>query len=240
MLEHKLVLPYKLEKHLAEICSSHPAYSNLLSVWNINKKRCQEVLSTVIMNYPHYTKHDISHCEAIITNIEMLLGEEAIQFLSPTDTWLLLHSAYLHDIGMVVACKKIEKNWGTEEFQNYLQELEHSDDEALVQNVRFINSLGDKFEDKENILSWLLRVRYSVTVIIADYFRKQHASDSNCYIQDMEKYFDFDLGCHGLIQQRFFSLLGNLVCLHTEPCEKILDLDYQTNGYNADYAHPRF
>lgn len=240
MLEHELVLPYKLEKHLEDMCSSYPAYSNLLSVWNINKKRCQEILSTVIMNYPHYTKHDTSHCEAIITNIEMLLGEEAIQFLSPTDTWLLLHSAYLHDIGMAVACKKIEKNWETEEFQNYLRELENSDDEALVQNARFINSLGDKFEEKDNILSWLLCIRYSITMLIADYFRKRHASDSNSYIQDMGKFFDFDLGCNGLIQQRFFSLIGNLVGLHTEPCEKLLELDYQTNGYNADYAHPRF
>ena len=32
---------------------------------------CQDALSTVVINYPHYTRHDVSHCEAIITNIEM-------------------------------------------------------------------------------------------------------------------------------------------------------------------------
>ena len=111
MSKDEIILPYKLEQHLVEICNSNATYANLLSVWNINKKMCQDVLSTVVMNYPHYTKHDISHCEAIITNIEMLLGEEAIKALSPTDTWLLLHAAYLHDIGMVIECKKIEKNW---------------------------------------------------------------------------------------------------------------------------------
>lgn len=112
MLKNEIILPYKLEQHLAEICNSNATYANLLSVWNINKKMCQDVLSTVVMNYPHYTKHDISHCEAIITNIEMLLGEDAIKVLSPTDTWLLLHAAYLHDIGMVIECKKIEKKIG--------------------------------------------------------------------------------------------------------------------------------
>ena len=117
MSKEELVLPYKLEQHLAEICNSSDTYANLLSVWNINKKRCQEVLSTVVMNYPHYTKHDISHCEAVITAIEKLLGEDAIRTLSPTDTWLLLHAAYLHDIGMVIECKKIEDNWETETFQ---------------------------------------------------------------------------------------------------------------------------
>lgn len=61
MSKEELVLPYKLEQHLAEICNSSDTYANLLSVWNINKKRCQEVLSTVVMNYPHYTKHDVSH-----------------------------------------------------------------------------------------------------------------------------------------------------------------------------------
>lgn len=100
-------MPYKLERHLAEVCNNE-AYANLLSVWNINKKMCHDVLSTVVMNYPHYTKHDITHCEAIITSIEMLLGEEAIRVLSPTDTWLLLHAAYLHDLGMVIECRRFK------------------------------------------------------------------------------------------------------------------------------------
>ena len=82
MTKDAIVLPYKLEQHLIDICSSNSAYENLLSVWNINKKICEDVLGNVVMNYPHYTKHDISHCESIITNIEMLLGEESIKTLS--------------------------------------------------------------------------------------------------------------------------------------------------------------
>lgn len=240
MQKDKLVLPYKLEQHLIEMCTDNSAYVNLLSVWNINKKTCQDVLSTVIMNYPHYTKHDISHCEAIITNIEMLLGEEAIKTLSPTDTWLLLHAAYLHDIGMVLECRKIEENWETKEFQEYLYELESSSDNTLAQNAKFINSLGDVLGKKEKILSWPVKVRHAVTLIIADYYRRRHALESKVYIEDMGKTFHIDLGYNGLIQQRLISLLGELVCLHTESNEKVLNLDYQTNGYNADYVHPRF
>lgn len=240
MSKNELVLPYKLEQHLVEICNSNTIYANLLSVWNINKKMCQDVLSTVVMNYPHYTKHDISHCEAIITNIEMLLGEEAIKSLSPTDTWLLLHAAYLHDIGMVIECKKIEENWESGEFQEYLHDLEDSNDDELVQNARFINSLGDKLGKKENVMSWPVRVRYAVTLLIADYYRRQHAEDSNSYIKDMGAAFHIDLGFNGLIPQRLIMLLADIVCLHTESSIKVLDLDYRTNGFNADYAHPRF
>ena len=240
MSKDELVLPYKLEQHLVEICSSNAAYANLLSVWNINKKMCQDALSTVVMNYPHYTKHDVSHCEAIITNIEMLLGEDAIKALSPTDTWLLLHAAYLHDIGMVIECKKIEKNWESKEFQNYLHELENSNDDALAQNAQFINSLGDKLGKKEDVMSWPVRIRYAVTLLIADYYRRQHAEDSKSYIKDMESVFHIDFGFNGLIQQRLILLLADIVCLHTKSSKKVLDLDYRTNGFNADYAHPRF
>ena len=95
MTKDNIVLPYKLEQHLTEICKENPTYINLLSVWNINKKMCQDALSTVVINYPHYTRHDVSHCEAIITNIEMLLGEEAIRLLLHTDSWLLMHSVFL-------------------------------------------------------------------------------------------------------------------------------------------------
>lgn len=238
-LYEKCRLPYKLEQHLIEVCNNS-TYANLLSVWNINKKMCQDALSTVVVNYPHYTKHDISHSEAILTNIEMLLGEEAIKILSPTDTWLLLQAAYLHDIGMVIECKKIEENWNSKEFQDYLHYMETSNDDSLAENAKFINSLGDKLEKKEDVFAWPVRVRYAVTLLIAAYYRNQHAKDSKSYIEDMGRIFHIDLGFNGLIQQRLIMLLADIVYLHTESSKKILELDYQTNGFNSDYVHPRF
>lgn len=240
MTTEELILPYKLEQHLIEICNSSATYKNLLSVWNINKKVCQDVLNTVVMNYPHYTNHDVSHCEAIITNIEMLLGEKVIRALSPTDTWLLLHAAYLHDIGMVIECKKIEQNWESKEFQEYLHEMEDSNDEAMAKNAQFINSLGDKLGKKESVPSWPVHVRNAVTILIAEYYRRQHAETSSSYVKDMGSMFHLDLSFNDLIQERLIQLLGDIICLHTEDGRKILDLDYRTNGFNADYAHPRF
>lgn len=240
MTKDELVLPYKLEQHLVEICNANATYTNLLSVWNINKKMCQDALTTVVMNYPHYTRHDVSHCEAIITNIEMLLGEEAIRSLSPTDTWLLLHAAYLHDIGMVIECKRIEDNWASKAFQDYLHEMENSGDEALAQNAKFINSFGKTWNRSEPVLAWPVKVRYAVTLLIADYYRRRHAEDSRSYMEDIGDSFHIDLGFNGLIQQRLIRLVADIAYLHTEYNEKILELDYRTNGFNADYAHPRF
>lgn len=240
MTTEELILPYKLEQHLTEICNSSATYKNLLSVWNINKKMCQDVLNTVVMNYPHYTNHDVSHCEAIITNIEMLLGEKVIRALSPTDTWLLLQAAYLHDIGMVIECKKIEQNWESKEFQEYLHEMEDSNDDSMAKNAKFINSLGDKLGKKENVSSWPVHVRNAVTLLIAEYYRRQHAETSGSYVKDMGSMFHLDFSFNNLIQERLIQLLGDIICLHTQSGRKILDLDYRTNGFNADYAHPRF
>ena len=240
MTTEELILPYKLEQHLTEICNSSATYKNLLSVWNINKKMCQDVLNTVVMNYPHYTNHDVSHCEAIITNIEMLLGEKVIRALSPTDTWLLLQAAYLHDIGMVIECKKIEQNGESKEFQEYLHEMEDSNDDSMAKNAKFINSLGDKLGKKEKVSSWPVHVRNAVTLLIAEYYRRQHAETSGSYVKDMGSMFHLDFSFNNLIQERLIQLLGDIICLHTQSGRKILDLDYRTNGFNADYAHPRF
>lgn len=225
MTKDELVLPYKLGQHLAEICNINATYANLLSVWNINKKMCQDALSTVVMNYPHYTRHDASHCEAIITNMEMLLGKDAIRMLSPTDTWLLLHAAYLHDIGMIIECKRIEDNWATKEFQDYLHDTENSADEALAQSAKLINSFGENWKELVPVLSWPVRVRSVVTLLIADYYRRRHAEDSHSYMDDMESAFHIDLGYNGLIQQRLIKLLADIAYLHTESNEDILSLD---------------
>lgn len=240
MSDNNKYIPYKLETHLTEICGEDPIYVNLLDSWHINKKTCLNLLSDVVFNYPHYTKHDISHSEAIITNIEMLLGEEAIRSLSPTDTWLLLNAAYLHDLGMVIDNKIIEQNWETQEFQDYLHGLENSNDSSLSESAKYINSLEKNLKDNKDVRAWPVRVRKAVTIIIADYYRSGHAKESQNYIQNMKNRLHIDLEYNGLIQHRLILLLSDIAYMHNESSMKIFELDYNTNGFNADYAHPRF
>lgn len=240
MMENSKYMPYKMETHLTEICSENDIYTNLLDSWHINKKTCLNVLNNVSFNYPHYTKHDISHSEAIITNIEMLLGEDSIRSLSPTDTWLLLNAAYLHDFGMVIDNKVIEQNWDTKEFQKYLKELENSEDEELAESAIYINSLKDNLKDNRDARAWPVRVRKAVILIIADYYRRGHAKESQEYIQNMKDKLHIDLEYNGLIQHRLIMLLSDIAYLHNEASSRVLELDYKTDGFNADYAHPRF
>ena len=109
---------YKLETHLKLLCENNPEYENLYSSWGLNKTTYKNILGTIQINYPHYSLHDATHSESIITNIEMILGEERIKRLSPTDTWLILNCAYLHDFGMVLLYSNIEREGQLMIFKN--------------------------------------------------------------------------------------------------------------------------
>ena len=134
----------------------------------------------------------------------------------------------------------MQKDWETETFQEYLHESENSTDEELAESARYINSFRNTLGKKENVRSWPVRVRYAVTLLIADYYRRQHAQDSNLYVKDMGNPFHIDLSFNGLIQSRLINLLSDIVGSHGEASSKILELDPVTDGFNADYAHPRF
>ena len=232
---------HRLEEHLKEVSEQYKEYENLYASWCLNKKACVETLQTIVVNYPHYSVHDARHSETILASIELLLGEDRIQLLSPTDTWLLLHAVYAHDLGMVLSAETIEKVWPTKGFQQYIKDLCHSQDKNLSEAAQYICDFSEKM--KENIV-WPLSIRKYVTEIIADYFRRYHASISKEYIiqngikTKVIDWIQFDQ--NGLIPRRLVALLGEISELHMKSFDDVLQLEHITNGYNADYAHPRF
>lgn len=227
------MLEYKLESHLNDLCMKHPRYISLNSTWTLNKRACSDLLKSVLMHYPHYSLHDASHSEAVLSKMEMLLGDRIMK-LSPTDTWLLLHAAYVHDLGMVIQWDEIEKLWEEDEFKNYLEALRNSSDSEIREAANFI--LNSKTDD----MVWPLKASRYVSLINADYFRSRHSQRSKALLFSEESELHVDLGHNHLVQPRLIKLLGEICALHTAPTEKVLELDYQTNGFDSDYAHPRF
>jgi len=227
---------YSLEGHLKQLCETHPAYTSLLSTWNLSKIACADALKTVVTSYPHFSLHDISHAEAVITKIEMLLGDR-VEKLSPTDTWLILHAAYAHDLGMVLKWEDIEKIWKEPEFARFLRKSTESLDMDLQKAARSIDAL---LRCTEGACFDPLKISRYVTLVNAAYFRKYHSDISRKYIDLWEEGLGIDFSHSGLIQPRLVKLLGVICELHTADSDEVLKLDYQTDGYGADYAHPRF
>lgn len=235
-----LTTPYSLERHLQALCAQDGSFDNLLATWSLNKRSCAEGLKTVAQNFPHYSVHDDRHSETILSNMEMLLGEKRIAVLSPTDTWLLLQVAYLHDFGMALLYERVESVWGDEDFQDYLKELRESFNPSLKEASLYLNALHENLGNKDFEKSWPLKVRRYTTQVIAGYFRGKHADLSAAYAEQMKTCWGIDLTHSGLIPGRLIKLIGRISSLHTRDTKEVLELDYRTDGYGADYAHPRF
>ena len=226
---------YKLTQHLKELCEQNPEYANLYSTWNLNQRTCSDILKNVVLHYPHFSLHDASHAEAVLSKMEMVLGDR-IQNLSPTDTWLLLHTAYAHDLGMVLEWERIETKWKEPDFQDWLADQEKSQDGDLRKAIAFIRKAHDLGEEAD----WPLEARRCVSLIDEALFRGKHAQMSKEYIEFVRPELGLDLGHNNLIQPRLVKLLGQICKLHTDPLDCVMKLDYETNGFNSDYAHPRF
>ena len=225
-----------LEKHLAECAKENSNFNILYSTWESNKQKCANSLKTVLLNYPHFSIHDADHADTVISNIEMLLGEDRIKQLSPTDTWLLLHAAYTHDLGMVIEWKEVEKAWASDEFQDFLSGLEESKDRDLCAAVKWIRNIKEDKAEPE----WPLTTYRYVNLLKENYFRNRHAQLSRKHIDLQDSELQIDLGQSNLIQRRLILLLGQICEMHTAPTDYVLELEFETNGYSSDYAHPRF
>lgn len=230
---------YKLETHLKLLCENNPEYRNLCSSWELNKTTYKNILATIQLNYPHYSLHDSTHSESIITNIEMILGEDRIKKLSPTDTWLILNCAYLHDFGMALLHSNIEREWPSDNFQKYLGKLRKSSDPNLKEAANYIENLKDNLNKSDFEIIWPLKIRKYVTEIISDYYRGKHSTLTKEYLNKLDEW-NLDLTQNGLINTRLINLIGEISSLHTNDFDDVMKLDYISNGYNADYIHPRF
>lgn len=227
---------YRLDAHLEAICKEHVNYQNLYSTWTLNKLACANILKSTLTRYPYFSMHDASHAEAVLSKMEMLLGDR-VQNLSPTDTWLLLHAAYAHDLGMVVQWSEIEHVWEQPNFQQFLISLYSDEDREVCDAARFIQSAQKEIDTS---ILWPLKAHRYVDLINSAYFRGRHASMSRRYIRSDSSEFDLDLGHQGLIQPRIIKLLGNICEIHNAQLSEVLKLDYRTDGVGSDYAHPRF
>ena len=225
-----------VEEQLRKIALDEPEYAELWSTWELNKKTLEPVLGAIIKDYPHYSFHDHTHSESILSNIERALGNDGIEKLSPTDLWMLLHVAYLHDFGMVIADYKIREFWSTSEFESFLKEQMDSADEEMRKAATIVQSVNKREEyDK----CWPLDVKAAVILLTSKYCRWQHGDFSRSYILDIKKIWDIDIGHNKLVKKRLVSLMADISVMHTRPFEEIFTLHKEVNGFFNDYVHPR-
>lgn len=78
--------------------------------------RTNEIFST-------YTKHDISHIDAMLKHIDWLIPPSTQKVLTPADWLLITLSIYFHDLGMLVTSEEFEKRMTNDYFVKFLEKL---------------------------------------------------------------------------------------------------------------------
>lgn len=240
---------YTIENHLEHLSHGDDKCKTIYSIWNLNKQNLKRALSTIQINFPHYSIHDYSHADTIIQNIELYLGHERIKTLSITDSWLLLMSAYTHDIGMIVFMKNLELQLNAPGFLDELVEksnnrydLDLADAAKTILSLIAPDRISDKTMDSVNI-SAILKIKKSITLLSAELFRKIHHEQSKKIISGIDESFanEFNKFYSNDIPVRFLQILGDIAYCHGIGFYETIELlPQKSNGYASDYMHPRF
>lgn len=241
--------PYTLEKHLEATASDNQNAKILHSIWQMNKSHLPKAMDAITMNFPNFSLHEKSHCDTIIKNIEAFLGEDRIEKLSPTDTWLILMSAYTHDLGMVIFYRALEEKWVDKEFDEFIVQCSKSGfDKTLAESAQLIIELknitinGNKSSFSFDHSS-PLKIRNAVSLINAEFYRKNHHIRSKEILKGLDG--DFNrlsntFYCDQL-PNRFIKLLGEIAYGHGVNFEHVFEsMHYKANGFCSDFCHPRF
>lgn len=233
-----------LIKHLETKSQTHSDLSNLWHQWGFDEKLIPKALQNIVKLFPHYSRHDESHSKQILINIERLLGPENITLLTASDTWLILESAYLHDIGMVVPQYDIEETWSDKNFISYVSSVSEDKNNELSQFCSELLVQLNHEKPKPYKTSYsALESSEKFLYLLAEWFRKKHPERSNIISKAPRDSIGLSSPRTELIPQRLFRLLGRICESHGDSFENIVGekgLPYKESGLANEDCHPRF
>lgn len=227
-----------LKKHLKFRTENHSALFSLYSQWDFDEKLIPKALQMVGSLFTHYSRHDESHSKQILVNIERILGNN-ISLLTATDTWLLLESAYWHDIGMVVPQSDLHEAINDPQFQEFIESI-------CAQPHHELHSFACAFKLKTDSAwffhsSALLEMVSKFRELMAEWFRRKHPERAEQIVREPLSAVGINSPRTELIPARLFKLLGRICQMHGAPFEGILsDLPFREAGLAQDDCHPRF
>lgn len=247
----KPYIPLTIERQLElySKCEEHTERHEVLwHEWNHNKRWLIQLQQLILPSFPSYSKHDVSHSEAVLHNIEMMLGEENVKQLSATDCFVILHTVYIHDIGMCITHDERKDILKNKKFQEFLMKLCDGNSEEMGYYASVLlgkdKENGEKYKnDIDTVLSRNLQVYYAIIYLISEFRRRSHGEVSQQrllnWINEPDK---LGVGFSTIeIPSRLFYIIANCASTHTKwEFQAVLDLNQEDTGFAYDYVHPRF
>ena len=227
-----------IKNRLKKLCEEDPSLSVLWAQWTFDEQLISKALSSVSQIFPHYSIHDSSHSNQIVTNIERILGEDSIKLLSATDLWLILEAAFCHDIGMVIPMDKIREDWDTPEFKTFLFTIATDSSHEL----HFIGKKykGDNCQHVFHNAQWPLDAFEEVRLLLAEFYRRKHASRAEEIIRNPWKEISLNSPRNELLPTRLFKVMGKISSHHGYSFKDVMKLPRKAVGIGNDEANPRY
>lgn len=227
-----------LIEHLKRKTNEDDNVKILLSQWEFDQKLVGKALENIASYYPHFSSHNESHSHQILVNIERLLGDN-IHLLSATDTWLLLESAYWHDIGMLFNSQEAFEIVNDKEFKEYIENLANDNAQDLhdFAKVWHLQGWQNALIMYDNPILGTERYRQ----LIAEWYRRKHPAQSQKVISDPFLSLGINSPRTELLPKRIYRYLGQICLAHGTSFEQAMnDLPYRQTGMGTENCHPRF
>ncbi len=177
-------------EHQAAQAASLRAFDgiNLLGI----KRELEIIVGLIGRNgiFDEYTRHDISHIDAMLNIVDWLIPESTKAIMTPADWLMIVLAVYFHDVGMLVT-------------KNEFSERNSSDFPAFRDNELFAGSAGVDFRSKVDSLHTDEAERF----LYQEFVRRNHATRSRDWVTG--KISD-RLGASGEAAREISSLLGRL------------------------------
>lgn len=251
----ELRIPLTIEKQLENYSKQEghtDRHETLWHAWYQNKRWISQLLQITLNSFPTYSRHDETHALSVLNNIEMILGQDRIAQLSATDCFVLLHTVYIHDIGMCITQQDRKQIIENEAFIDMIDQLEANGDEVVKKSIKVLKctdyetQTGDS-EDRISRLKQLYRAKldvyYAIIELMANYRRGEHGDKS------AERLYDWTMQPDKLgtgfsmagVPLRIFLAIARSAQMHTcSNFDEIKKLPKKDGGYASDYYHPRF
>lgn len=223
-----------LEKIFEEACEKHEHLKLLQSQWRFDRELISKALQNISSVFPHYSRHDASHSKQIIVNIERMLGPR-IYNLTATDMWLILESAYCHDIGMVITHKQIQ-DMDTPEFKVFVNDIAAQSEHELHNfAIRWVSGEATLPSGVE-AQSFFNEYRQ----ILAEWYRRKHPQNAAKIIRDPLDEIGLSSPRNELLPKRLFGALAAICNAHGLPFEEVMELPFSEAGMATEDCHPRY
>lgn len=223
-----------LESEFSSACSRHDHLKLLESQWRFDKELISKALQNISSSFSNYSRHDASHSRQIIINIERMLGEK-IKHLTATDMWLILESAYCHDIGMVITHKQIE-DLDTQEFQSFISDISAQPEHDLHDFAK--NWFSDEAKLPLGSDAHIFFNEYKQ--VLAEWFRGKHPVNSSKIISNPYEQIGLTSPRNELLPQRLFNSLALICEAHGQHFDKVMTLPFSEAGMATEDCHPRY